>query len=143
MTFKTACFLAIAWGIMGIMGAFMELRSSPGTDDPSRQLISAYGQPSLVNIGDPTIGDADQESTAPGLFQVAGMAKDWLFLMARAAMLDHPWYVGQLQIVRVLMLLIAAPFMFIVTREMFQIAIQMFRGVAGAAGGLLGVFFGR
>lgn len=139
MTFKLAAFFALSWGIMAILGALMQTSTTPNADDPVRGMINAFAQPQVVQISDPTMGDADGASTVASFWEAANTAKEWLAMMARAAVLDHPWYQGPLQVVRYLLLLLAAPFVFIVTREVYQIAMGMFRGVSGAVASVIGI----
>lgn len=134
MTFKIAAFFALSWGLMAMFGAFMVLSGTPADDDPTRQMLNAFAAPVSVDITDPTMGEGEGEGIVSSFWQAASTATGWLGAMANAATLNFPWWQGNLQVVRFIMLLLAAPFVFIVAREGFQLLMSVFRGVSQAAG---------
>ncbi len=136
MSFKLAAFFAMSWGLMAILGALMVLSSSPAADDPTRQMVNAFGNPSTTSINDPKLGEDDETGIVSGVFDMAGVAKDWVVFMANAASLNFEFFQGDLVVVRFVFLLMASPFMFVVALALAQTLTGMFRGLAGFIPGI-------
>ena len=139
MSFKLAAFFAMGWGIMAILGALMVLTSSPAADEPTRQMINAFGNPSVTSLNDPKLGEDDQTGVVAGAKEMAGLALGWVTNMANAAALNFDFFQGNLVVVRYILLLMAAPFMFVVAKESAQILSGMLRGLGGIGAGLIGL----
>lgn len=130
ISFRLGAWLTVTWGFLAILTAFMNMSSAPAADDPSRQLVNAFSQPSIIKIDSPTIGDTDQEATLKTFFEIGNTAKNWLLFMVRAATLDHPFWQGNLVIVRYIFLLFSAPVMFIIAKAGTEILGGMLRGIS-------------
>ena len=130
ISFRLGAWATVTWGILAILTAFMNLSSSPAADDPSRQLVNAFSQPSIIKVDSPTIGDSDQDAKLNGVLEIANAAKDWLFFMASAAALNHPFWKGDLAMVRYIFLLFSAPMLFIIAKAGAELIGSMLRGIS-------------
>ena len=142
MTFKLVVLFAMVWGVLAVFGAITELRTTPSSSDPTFAMLNRMAQPDQHSISDPTLGDAEQESTFGALIQIGTVAKDWLTFMARAALLDFDgWWTGSLNILRLIFVIPGIALLLMIGWEGLQIIAGMFRGLAGAAAGVAGIFF--
>ena len=129
ISYRLGAWATVTWGILAILTAFMNLSSSPASDDPAREFVNAVSQPQVVKINEPTLDDQDNGILNTTL-ETAKAAIGWLVFMVNAAALNHPFWKGDLVVVRYVFLLFSAPLLFIIARAGQELIGGMFRGLS-------------
>ena len=133
MTYKISAMFFILWAALAFFTATAELKSDfsdGGTSSAAfASLVNTTANPNEINIDNATVGTGS--NAISGTISFMGDAVGWVGYISKAAMLQSSIWEGWTQPFRVLILVLSAPFMFMLAKSVAS-------GVTNFIGGIMG-----